>query len=145
MNVPSKTCPACGADVNAEASAMPGACPACGRDLRLEEIVAKLGRAPGESPTHQTPMNLVECAAASIGLALLLSIVLGLATGTEPGLAFVLASGVAGPNFFAGFYIAGRWKHTAAAQLLLGFFLGIGFACASLAMLFAGCAALGIR
>lgn len=124
---------------------MPGVCPACGRDLRMEEIAATLARSPEERPANQAPMNLVECAAASIGLALLLSIVGGLATGTKPGLAFVVVSVVAGPNFFAGFFIAGRWRRTKAAQLFLGFFLGIGFACASLAMLFAGCAALGIR
>lgn len=145
MSTATKTCPACGADLSTGTPAMPGVCPACGRDVRLEEIVATLPRSPEERPANQPPINLVECAAASIGLALILGILGGVATGAEPVLAFFVATAVVGPNFFAGFYIASRWKRAKATQLFFGFILGIGFVFASLAMLFAGCAVLGIR
>lgn len=145
MNTPAKTCPACGADVSAGTAAMPGVCPACGRDLRLEEIAAALARSPNAKPARKSPINFVECAAASIGLALFLGVAGGLALGVGPEASLIAAMTVVGPNFFAGFVIAGRWKRTKPAQLCLGFLLGAGFIGASLTMLYAGCRTLGIH
>lgn len=137
MSTPTKSCPACSADLSA-GTAVPGVCPACGRDLRLEEIVVTLARSPDAKPAQKPPMCLLECAGVSVCAALVLCTVVGPILGAAFEPAFIATLVAVVPSFFVGCVIAGYWKRTRQAQLLYGFLLGAGFAFACLALHFAG-------
>ena len=104
MNHPTKTCPACGADLSAGTAAMPGVCPACGRDLKLEAIVANLPRT--ETKLKKPPLDWGECSLAAFGLCLILFIVAGFAFSNEGIIVAALVFVLGTPNLFLGFFAA---------------------------------------
>lgn len=138
MSVPTKTCPACGADLSVGIAAMPDVCPACGRDVRLEEIVANLPQPEGKSISQQKPMGVMECALVAFSVSLLLGLAGGsMMKNVEGPILGALFLGT--PHFFLGFFSAGFFSRTIRAQLLWGTALSVTYLLASVSVVYVGC------
>ena len=134
---PTKSCPACGADLSTRTATMPGVCPACGRDLKLEAIVASLPRTETEAKRNGRPLGVMECGVVAFGMALFLGCAGALMVPNNVELPVLVAMFLGAPHFFLGFFTAGFFSRTVKAQLVWGFLLSLLFA--SLALIFVGC------
>lgn len=139
MSVPTRSCPACGADLSVGIAAMPGVCPACGRDVRLEEIVANLPRPEDKPISPQKPLGVMECALVAFSVSLSLGLVGGLMMKQNSEGPFLGALFLGTPHFFMGFFTAGFFSRTMKAQLFYGSLMSLVFAGASFGFIYFGC------